>query len=104
MKIITVTLFLICFVTASAYAIIFGGTNFGYLCYPDHECRKPVKPFRPYSFSSQQEIDSFNNDVDDYNYNRRRYVNCINEYLENSNNDIMRIREKMDLTLQEANK
>ena len=40
MKKITITLFLICFVTASAYAIIFGETNFGWTGYPDHECRK----------------------------------------------------------------
>ena len=102
MKKITITLFLICFVTASAYAIIFGGTNFGWTGYPDHECRKPEKPIRPYSISNQWEVDSFNNDVDNYNMNRRTYINCIKNYLDNANNDVLRIHEKMDSALEEA--
>lgn len=39
---------------------------------PSHSCRKPYKPF---SFSNQWEVDSFNDDV-------RQYRKCIEEFIE----------------------
>lgn len=82
---------------ASAEALILGGTNLGIFGYPSHDCgMKPPKPFRPFSFSSQWEIDSYNMEVDSYNLAMNRFVSCLREYIDNSKNDIKRIEEKID--------
>lgn len=39
---------------------------------PSHNC---TKPFKPYQFNNQWEIDSFNDDV-------RRYRQCISDFIE----------------------
>lgn len=39
------------------YAVVFGGSNIGIMGYPSHDCIKPNKPFKPYSFNSQWEIE-----------------------------------------------
>ncbi|MGE4340444.1 MAG: hypothetical protein AB7E55_31520 [Pigmentiphaga sp.] len=39
---------------------------------PSHSCRKPYKPF---AFNSQWELDNFNDDV-------RRYRRCITDFVE----------------------
>lgn len=101
-------LVLICFCVTSffvpfmAFAIVFGGTNLGMFGYPSHECTKPLKPIRPYSLDSQWEIDSYNSDVDLYNFELRRYIDCIEEYVENAGYDIERIKEKAQEAIDEA--
>lgn len=42
-----------------------------------HTCRKPYKP---YKFTSQMEVDSFNNDVS-------RYKQCIKKFVEEQNSE-----------------
>ena len=86
----------------SAIAMVFGGSNFSYQGYPSHSCFKPTKPYKPYSFNSQWEIDSYNSEVELYNSQRREYLNCINDYIENANNDIERIREKVQTAIDET--
>lgn len=82
---------------ASAEALIFGGTNLGFLGYPSHNCgTKPLKPYRPSSFSSQWEVDIYNMEVDSYNIGINGFVSCMHEYIENSMNDIKRIKEAID--------
>jgi hypothetical protein len=94
---------MICALTPiSISAAIFGGSNLGYSGYPSHSCTKPMKPFKPYSFNSQWEIDSYNSGVNLYNMQLRQYSNCIQEYLENANNDIKRIKEKSQDAINEA--
>ena len=90
-------------ISGATYAIVFGGSNLGIFGYPDHECYKPSKPYEPYSFDSQYEIDSYNAQVRDYNYNIETYISCIEEYLDSAKNDIERIREKMNDAIEEAN-
>ncbi len=74
-------------------AIVFGGSNLGMFGYSSHDCSKP---YRPYQFNSQYEVDDYNNEV---NY----YINCIEEYLDNAKNDILRIQNKMNDAIDEAN-
>src|SRR4030067_623103 len=89
-------LLLLASLSGAVIAIASGGTNLGILGYPDHSCFKPNKPFKPYSFNSSWEIDSYNSQVDSYNMGRQLYVSCVKEYLERAGNDIKRIEEKMD--------
>lgn len=76
----------------TVYAIAIGGSNLGVFGYPSHDCIKPTKPIKPYSFSNQWEVDSYNSKVNLYNSKLEQYINCIQEYVENANNDIKRIK------------
>lgn len=70
----------------AAGAMVYGGSNLSYFGYPEHTCRKPYKP---YSFTTQSEVDS-------YNYDLERFVDCVQEYVDNADSDIKRIRERVD--------
>ncbi|MFQ5687830.1 MAG: hypothetical protein ACE5GV_14355, partial [Candidatus Scalindua sp.] len=87
---------------ANVFAIVIGGSNLGIFGYPSHDCTKPTKPIKPYSFSSQWEIDSYNDEVERYNSGLEQYINCIQEYVDNVNNDIKRINEKAEEAIDEA--
>jgi hypothetical protein len=89
-------------ISNATFAIVLGGSNFGISGYPDHSCMKPDKPIKPYRFNSRWEIDSYNSQVDSYNADRQRYVDCVKDYLENASNDIKRIEEKMGEAIEEA--
>lgn len=45
---------------------------------PSHSC---TKPYKPYQFTSQWEVDSFNSSV-------RLYKQCINDFIEEQNDAI----------------
>ncbi|MCF7821988.1 MAG: hypothetical protein K9M17_06060 [Mariprofundaceae bacterium] len=86
----------------TAHALVFGGSNLGFSGYPSHDCIKPTKPIKPYSFDSQWEVDSYNSEVDLYNSQLQQYLSCIDEYIENANNDIKRIKEKAQEAIDET--
>ena len=86
-----------------SHSIVFGGTNFGFSGYPSHSCYKPSPPYKPYSMNSQWEIDSYNREVESYNADLEIYIDCINEYVENAQNDIKRIQEAASDAIDEAN-
>ena len=85
-------------IAITANALVFGGSNLtfigypGFMGYPECDCKKPYKP---YQFNSQYEIDSFNDEVN-------RYIDCVNEYMENADNDMKRIKEAKDDAYNEA--
>lgn len=85
-------------------AYVIGGSNLGIMGYDDHACSKPYPPTKPYSFSSQWQIDSYNREVEDYNDDLRRYIDCIEEYVENGKNDIERIKEAINSAINDANR
>lgn len=97
-----ISILLVLLFPLSAYAVVFGGSNLGFGGYPSHDCSKPTKPFKPYSFNSQWEIDSYNSEVERYNFQLQQYLSCIDEYIENANNDIRRIKEKAQEAIDEA--
>ncbi len=87
-----------------AFAIVFGGSNLGFMGYPDHSCTTPYsKPIKPYRFNDQWEIDQYNSRVSSYNYELETYMGCIDEYVENAKNDLKRIKEKANAAIAEAN-
>ena len=91
-------------VSSGALALVFGGSNLGLFGYPSHTYSPPYsKPYKPYSFSSQWEIDQYNSEVENYNYEMRSYRDCIREYVDNAKNDIKRIKEKANEAISEAN-
>ena len=101
---ILLTLFTIGVSISPSYALVFGGSNLGIFGYPSPQCSPPYsKPFKPYSFNSQWEIDQYNLEVDSYNSQIQEYLDCINEYVENAKNDIKRIKEKANAAISEAN-
>ncbi len=78
-----------------AHAGVFGGSNLGFSGYPESSCFKPSKPTKPYS-SDRWQIESYNMQVQQYNSAWNLYISCVKEYLEDANNDIKRIQEKME--------
>lgn len=60
---------------------------------PDHNCRKPVKP---YQFTSQWEIDSFRNDVEEYK-------RCITEFVEEQQDSIRKHSQAADNAIEDWN-
>ncbi len=60
---------------------------------PDHYCSKPYKPIQ---FSSQWELDSFNDEV-------HRYKRCITDFVEEQERAIENHRRAADEAIQEWN-
>lgn len=88
---------------APAQALVLGGTNLSILGYPEAQCSKPDRPMRPYSASpSRGEIDTYNFAVDRYNSDLQAFTSCTREYIENAQNDVKRIRERMDEAVERA--
>ena len=100
-KLLIIVLFLA--MPANVFAVVFGGSNLPMFGYPSHDCYKPTKPFEPYSFDNQLEIDSYNDEVEHYNSELEQYINCIQEYVDSASNDIKRIQEKAEEAIDEAN-
>lgn len=54
------------------------------------------KPYKPYEFTSQYEIDSFNNDVDSYKY-------CIQNFVDEQNSAARKHEEAAQAAIREWN-
>ncbi|MGA7750558.1 MAG: hypothetical protein WCA63_10455 [Gallionella sp.] len=96
----TILLFLI---PANSYAAVVGGSNLGFSGYPSNKCAKPTKPVKPDSFDNQDQVDSYNSQIELYNSQHQEYINCINEYIANANNDVKKIKERAQEAVDEAN-
>lgn len=87
---------------ASADAAIYGGSNFGRFEYPAQNCGlPPLAPERPYDMTSVKEVDAYNLRVDRYNTEVRSFSECINGYVERTEKDLQRIREKADQAIED---
>ncbi|HAT2607140.1 TPA: hypothetical protein I8235_000049 [Kluyvera intermedia] len=73
-------------------AIVLGGTNLGYMGYPEFS---EVAPSRPYS-DDQYSMEEYRRQVANYTAKAK-------EYLENSNADIKRIQEAQEDAINKAN-
>lgn len=78
-----------------ASAVVIGDSNLGVFGYPEPTCTKPIRPHKPYSYSSKYEIDSYNSQVALFNSEMDEYIRCVKRYLDAANNDIDAIKEKM---------
>ncbi len=72
--------------------------------YPSHSCYKPSKPYKPFSFSSNWEVDSYNSKVRTYNLELQTYIDCIEEYVEEANSDIKKIQREQQEAIDDANR
>ena len=89
---------------SQSFAFIVGGSNFGSYIYPYHSCGlKPTLPAKPFSFSSQDGIERYNQKIRKYNKEIKEFSKCINDYLENANLDMQRIREKSKEAVDDLN-
>ena len=61
---------------------------------PNHSCSKPYKP---YKFNNQYEVDNFNDDV-------RRYKECINDFIEEQNDSIKNHSNAVDNAIDDWNR
>jgi len=60
---------------------------------PDHDC---TKPYKPYTFTSQWEIENFRSEVEDYK-------NCIAEFVEEQQQAIRNHTQAEDDAIEEWN-
>ena len=93
---------LVAMLATGAQAIVLGGSNLGFRGYPEADCRKPEPPMRPFSPASRWDIERYNMEVDRYNRELEIFISCTREYLEHAQNDIKRIRERMEEALERA--
>lgn len=78
--------------------------------YPDHNCGKKLKkPVKPKRLNQYEDVEVYNADiakyniaVNDYNKTIKIYKACINRYIKNGNEDLKRIRKKLNAALKEA--
>lgn len=61
---------------------------------PSHGCRKPYKP---YKFTNEWEIDNFKNEVDDYKQ-------CINDFVEEQNDAIQNHKDAAEEAIDDWNR
>jgi hypothetical protein len=71
------TSFTVMTTSAISAALVFG-TSGESLAY----CLKPSPPYRPWSFNSNQQVDSYNREVDRYNRDIDQYRQCANRQIE----------------------
>ena len=76
--------FCVCFFSLPVLADMFA---------PSHSCSKPYKP---YEFTSQYEVDSFNDDVE-------RYKQCIQYFIEEQNDAVTNHQQAAEDALDEWN-
>jgi outer membrane murein-binding lipoprotein Lpp len=87
---------------APAGAVVYGGSNFGAYEYPSHNCGlPPMLPQRPYDMSSVRDVEAYNRQVDAYNTQMRSFSECINAYVDRTEKDMQRIREKAGEAIEE---
>jgi hypothetical protein len=96
------TAFLI-LMSISCSVIAIGRSNLS-MGYPMESCRKPMRPYKPDSFRRQVDIDIYNNEVSLYNAENSRFMQCVQDYLDNAANDIKAIQDRIDEAVENARK
>ncbi len=96
-KRIVVVALLSCLFLFSLFAYVIGGTNLGYLGYPEYSKVKPSKPYTSYKGTvTKYQYEAYKSSVEDY-------VDGAKQYIENGNNDIKRIQEEQRDAIKSAN-
>lgn len=79
------------------------GSNLAPAGYPDPQCgEQPRPPDRPDQFRFRAELDAYNERVSAFNAARKRYVLCLQSYVDNAASDILLIRQKIDAAINAA--
>ena len=87
-------------------------SNLDGFSYPSHTCGEKVKkPKKPARIASYEDVNEYNSAIVKYNikvtaYNKeiKSYKSCINQYIQNGNYDINKIRKTLNTALKEARK
>lgn len=58
---------------------------------------------KPYTFSSQSQVDQYNFEVANYNRKLATFSDCIDTYLKGAKLDIQRIQEKAEEAIRKYN-
>jgi hypothetical protein len=67
--------------------------SYSYSYVQPHSC---YKPYKPYSFTDQYEVDRYNNEV-------QIYKDCINEFVDEKQNEIRDLKDAMNNAIEEWN-
>lgn len=95
--VISIILLSILSVGLFAYSFIFGGSNLGYMGYPEFSDMPPNEPYTGYDkIISEVEYESYRREVEEF-------VENAKEYVENGNYDIKRIEEAQQEAIDKAN-
>lgn len=70
---------------------------------PSHSCYKPTKPYKPYSFSSQWDVDNYNNELDTFADEVDIYKRCINDFVDEQNTAINTHKNAAESAINEWN-
>ena len=70
---------------------------------PSHYCSKPTKPYKPYSFSSQWELDSYKIYMESFYNDVETYKNCIEDFVEEQNNAVRKHNSAAEEAIDEWN-
>jgi hypothetical protein len=93
-KIVLITLLIVLCSTSGALGYVIGNTNLGIGGYPDFSSYH-AKPSKPYTYG-EYSVNQYKTDVE-------KYICQTHEYLEAANNDIKRIQENKETTINDAN-
>lgn len=70
---------------------------------PSHYCSKPSKPYKPYSFSSQWELDNYKNDMESFYNDVETYKSCIKDFVEEQNDAVRKHNNAAEDAINEWN-
>lgn len=71
--------------------------------YPDAPCSKPTPPMSLTQVEGSVPLGQYQLLVETYNKRSTAYSQCVNRYLDNANEDIRRIQQKMEDAVATAN-
>lgn len=72
--------------------------------YPEPACSKPTPPVSlSQTGATGAQMSQYALTVEQYNKRSSAYTKCVNTYLDNANEDIRRIQQKMDAAVAAAN-
>lgn len=70
---------------------------------PNHNCYKPSKPFKPYSFNSQWELDNYKNQINIFKTEVQTYQSCINRFISQQEDEIQNHQNAINNSIDEWN-
>jgi hypothetical protein len=82
------------------FLVFIGTTLIADMFQPSPSCYEPIKPFKPYSFNSQWEVDLYNDAIRMYGIEINNFRNCIQNFIDEQN---MAIKKHLD-AIDEATK
>ncbi|NBK97687.1 MAG: hypothetical protein EOM50_06655 [Erysipelotrichia bacterium] len=83
------------------FLVLIGANLIADIFQPSPSCYEPIKPFKPYSFTAQWEVDSYNNSISMNRIEIDSFRNCIQSFIDEQN---MAIKKHLDAIDEATNK